>query len=570
MPKVIVKSFTMDQTKVPANPLLGGNYRNRGAAMKFNTLVIHGGIDGDTHTGSVNVPIYQTSTYKQPAPGQHTGYEYSRTGNPTRSALEELIKDLEKGDRGFAFSSGMAAISSVFMLFKAGTHIILSDDVYGGTFRVVDKVFRNLGLEFTFVNTSNLQEIKGAVQPNTRACYVETPTNPLMKLTDLQQVASFTQQQQLLLIVDSTFMTPYLQRPLELGADIVLHSATKYLSGHSDVVAGLVVTASQELSTQMHFVQNSVGAVLGPQDSWLLIKGMKTLALRMERHCENAEAVVKGLQEQPWVTRIYYPGLDQNTNAKNQLASFGGMISFDVASEATLDKLLTAIRTFTLAESLGGVESLLSVPAKMTHASIPPDTRARLGITDTLVRISVKFCDLQHELGNVFVADQFNNKANPEAHYRFTGPEIYQQLDGNIDYFVTGAGSGGTLSGVMRYLRKRNPTIKGIMADPEGSIMGGGKCGSYAIEGIGNDFIPTNLHLNYVDKTTKVNDKEAFMRVTQLAQREGLLVGSSSGAAFHAALQLANEIEQSNIVVVFPDRGERYLSQGLFAKGNEL
>lgn len=369
--------------------------------MKFRTQVIHGGIDGDNNTGAVTVPIYQTSTYRQPAPGRHTGFEYSRTGNPTRLALEELIKDLEGGRRGFAFSSGMAAISSVLMLFRAGDHFIFSDDVYGGTFRVVDMVFRHLGLESSFVDTSRLEEVERAIRPHTRALFVETPTNPLMKLTDIRATAELARAHQLLFIVDNTFMTPFLQRPLLSGADIVLHSATKYLGGHSDLVAGLVVTASEELSQHVHFVQNSVGAILGPQDSWLLIKGLKTLAVRMERHCQNAEAVVEWLQKQPWITRIHYPGLAKNTSAKDQLAGFGGMISVDVDTEGTIERLLRQAKTFTLAESLGGVESLVSVPARMTHASIPPDRRATLGITDTLVRLSVGIEDIEDILADL-------------------------------------------------------------------------------------------------------------------------------------------------------------------------
>ncbi|MBB6215219.1 cystathionine beta-lyase/cystathionine gamma-synthase [Anaerosolibacter carboniphilus] len=366
--------------------------------MKFNSLVIHGGIDGDKTTGAVTVPIYQTSTYAQEAVGKHSGYEYSRTGNPTREAVEKLIADLENGYRGFAFGSGMAAISSILMMFQAGDHIIFSDDVYGGTFRVVDKVFKNFGLEYSFVDTSEKANIIHHIEDNTKAIYVETPTNPLMKLTDIQEVARITKERDLLLIVDNTFMSPYLQRPLDLGADIVLHSATKYLGGHSDLVAGLVVVKDEELATKMHFVQNAVGAILGPFDSWLLMKGIKTLAIRMERHCENAKKVAQWLSEQTWVKKIYYPGLSTQKitdSLREQMKDFGGMISFEVNDEATLNKILSNLKTITLAESLGGIESLISVPAKMTHASIPAEIRARLGVTDTLIRLSVGIEDVE-------------------------------------------------------------------------------------------------------------------------------------------------------------------------------
>lgn len=358
--------------------------------MKFNTLVIHGGIDGDATTGSVTVPIYQTSTYAQPGVGQPKEYEYSRTANPTRTALEKLIADLEGGVRGFAFGSGMAATSSVLMLFKAGDHIIIGDDVYGGTFRVVDKVFSQLGIEYTAVDTTDPRNLDGKIKENTKAIFIETPSNPLMKLTDLKIISQIAKENGLLLIVDNTFMTPYLQRPIELGADIVLHSATKYLGGHSDVVAGLAVVSSPELGEKLHFIQNAVGAILGPQDSWLLIKGIKTLPLRMDRHCENAKAVVSWLKEQPWVTKIYYPGLHVTTDAlENQMRHYGGMISFEVQDEKTLNGIMSNLKIITLAESLGGIESLISVPAKMTHASIPVEIRNRLGISDTLIRLSV-------------------------------------------------------------------------------------------------------------------------------------------------------------------------------------
>ncbi|SHJ69312.1 bifunctional cystathionine gamma-lyase/homocysteine desulfhydrase [Tepidibacter formicigenes] len=365
--------------------------------MKFNSLVIHGGIDGDKYTGSVNVPIYQTSTYSQEEVGKHKGYEYSRTGNPTREAVEKLIADLENGYRGFAFSSGMAAISSVMMLFKSGDHIIFSDDVYGGTFRVIDKIFKNFGLEYDFVDTSDIKNIQKNIKNNTRAIYIESPTNPLMKVTDIEEVSKIAKEKDLLLVVDNTFMTPYLQKPIELGADIVLHSATKYLGGHSDLVAGLVVVNSEELGNKIHFIQNSVGSVLGPFDSWLLIRGIKTLSIRMDKHCENAYKIVNWLKNQDWVKKVYYPSFvdSMNKKAKNQMKKYGGMISFEVKNKEYLKKLLSNLEVITLAESLGGIESLISVPSKMTHASIPSKKREELGISDTLVRLSVGIEDIE-------------------------------------------------------------------------------------------------------------------------------------------------------------------------------
>lgn len=360
--------------------------------MKRKTKLIHGGIPGDPHTGAVNVPIYQVSTYKQDGIGNHKGFEYSRTGNPTRHALEELIKDLEEGTRGFAFSSGMAAITAVMMLFKKGDHILLTDDVYGGTFRVMTKVLNKFGIEATFIDTSDINNIQEAIKENTVALYIETPTNPLLKITDIEAVSRVAKENGLLTIVDNTFSTPYWQTPLTLGADIVLHSATKYLGGHSDVVSGLVVVKDEKLGEELHFVQNSTGGVLGPHDSWLLIRGMKTLGIRMEEHESNTRQIVAFLEKHPAITKVYYPGLPAHPNheiSKKQALGFGGMVSFDVGSAENADKLLDKVKYFTLAESLGAVESLISVPARMTHASIPAERRAELGITDGLVRISV-------------------------------------------------------------------------------------------------------------------------------------------------------------------------------------
>jgi cystathionine gamma-lyase / homocysteine desulfhydrase len=366
--------------------------------MKRKTQLIHGGIPSDKNTGAVVYPIYQVSTYKQDDVGVHKGFEYSRTGNPTRHALEELIKDLEGGKRGFAFGSGMAAITAVMMLFDSGDHVILTDDVYGGTYRVMSKVLNRLGIESTFVDTTDINQIEAALKPNTKALYVETPTNPLLKVTDIEAAAKWAKSKNLLFMVDNTFNTPYWQNPIELGADIVLHSATKYIGGHSDVVAGLVVVNDDKLGEDLHFVQNSTGGVLGPQDSWLLIRGIKTLGLRMEAHESNTKKIVEFLKEHPSVEKIYYPGLEdhpQHDIAKKQSGGFGGMVSFDVGSEKNADAVLKKVKYFTLAESLGAVESLISVPARMTHASIPADRRAELGITDGLIRISVGIEDAE-------------------------------------------------------------------------------------------------------------------------------------------------------------------------------
>ncbi|MEK3954578.1 bifunctional cystathionine gamma-lyase/homocysteine desulfhydrase [Psychrobacillus sp. FSL K6-1464] len=366
--------------------------------MRAKTKLIHAGIVGDEATGAVSTPIYQVSTYKQEAVGKFKGYEYSRTGNPTRHALEVLISELEGGVAGFAFASGMAATSSVMMLFSKGDHVILTDDVYGGTFRVISKVLNRFGIEATFVDTGDLSNVEAAIHENTKAIFLETPTNPLLKITDIEAISKFAKEKGLLTIVDNTFMTPYFQQPISLGADIVVHSATKYLGGHSDVVAGLVVVNSDQLATDLHFVQNSVGAVLGPQDSWLLMRGIKTLGIRMEEHNVNAQRIAEFLNNHEAVSNVFYPGLATHPGhnlMKKQSTGFGGMISFDVGSGEKADELLAKLRYFTLAESLGAVESLISVPARMTHASIPSERRAELGITDGLVRISVGIEDVE-------------------------------------------------------------------------------------------------------------------------------------------------------------------------------
>ncbi|UOR13347.1 bifunctional cystathionine gamma-lyase/homocysteine desulfhydrase [Halobacillus amylolyticus] len=366
--------------------------------MRKKTQLIHGGITGDKETGAVSVPIYQVSTYAQDGVGQHRGYEYSRTGNPTRFALEELIKELEGGHAGFAFGSGMAAITAVLMTFNQGDHVVFTDDVYGGTYRLVSNVINRFGLEATFVDTSDVANIEAAITDRTKAIYVETPTNPLLKITDLKKVSDLAKGKDLTFIVDNTFSTPYWQNPIDFGADIVLHSATKYLGGHSDVVAGLVVVNSQQLAENVHFVLNSSGGILGPQDSWLLMRGIKTLGIRMEEIEENTRAFIEFLQGLPEVTNIYYPGLESHKGHQvhqGQARGSGGMISFDVGSGEKADRVLKNTRFFTLAESLGAVESLISVPAKMTHASIPAERRSELGITDGLVRVSIGLEDIE-------------------------------------------------------------------------------------------------------------------------------------------------------------------------------
>lgn len=366
--------------------------------MRIKTRLIHGGIEGDPHTGAVSVPIYQVSTYKQEAIGQHKGFEYSRTGNPTRHALETYIAELEGGARGLAFGSGMAALSTILSMFNKGDHIIVGDDVYGGTYRVITRVFSRLGLEATYADTGDMDAVKAAIRPETKAIILETPTNPLLNVSDIAAVSKIAKEHNLLLIVDNTFMTPYWQNPLDLGADIVYHSATKYLGGHSDVVAGLVVTKEAALGEELHFLQNAIGGILGPQDSWLLLRGMKTLGVRMEEHEQNTRVLAEWLNKRSDISRVIYPGLPshpQHELAKKQGRGFGGMISFDVGSAERADEVLTRVKYFTLAESLGAVESLISVPARMTHASIPADRRAALGITDGLVRISVGIEDVE-------------------------------------------------------------------------------------------------------------------------------------------------------------------------------
>jgi len=362
------------------------NYSN------IDSKLIHGGIDGDENTGAVNIPIFQTSTYKQDGLGKDKGYEYSRTGNPTREALESLISDLEGGVAGFAFASGMAATTAVLSLFKTGDKIIISSNVYGGTFRVLDQVFNNFGITYEIVETSDLELLEKSIDENVKAIFIESPANPILTITDIKEVVLIGKKHNILTIVDNTFMTPYLQRPISLGVDIVVHSATKYLGGHSDLVAGLAVVNSDELAERLGFIQNATGGVLQPFDSFLLIRGIKTLGVRMDRHIENATFIAEHLKTNSAVKAIYYPGLPESQGYeinKKQASGPGGMLSFELGEKHNINKFFEALDFVTLAESLGGVESLICHPSSMTHACIPFEIRQKVGIVENLIRISV-------------------------------------------------------------------------------------------------------------------------------------------------------------------------------------
>ncbi|MBR6042027.1 MAG: PLP-dependent transferase [Paludibacteraceae bacterium] len=360
----------------------------------INTAVIHGGTSFDEYTGAVNVPIYLSSTFKQDGLGnRRRGYEYARSGNPTREALESQIAELDHGVAGFAFASGLAAISTVLNLFESGDRILISSNVYGGTYRLLDKVWKNYGLNYSFVNTSDSQLFETQIQPDAKAVLIESPANPLLSITDIREVAKIAHKHGLTVIVDNTFMTPYLQRPLDLGADIVVYSATKYLGGHSDSVAGLVVVSTQEQKEKIAFLQNSIGAVLPPFDSYLISRGIKTLGVRLDRHVQNAEKIAAFLQQHPAVRNIYYPGLKTDPGYEinsRQARNGGAMISFELDEEKyDYKKFFSELQLIILAESLGGVESLVCHPSSMTHASIPADIRKEIGITDGLIRLSV-------------------------------------------------------------------------------------------------------------------------------------------------------------------------------------
>ena len=360
--------------------------------MKFESLLIHGGIDGDASTGAVNVPIYQTSTFKKGKFDADNKYEYSRSGNPTREGVEKLIAELEEGYAGFAFASGMAATTATLSLFKTGDKILISNNIYGGTFRVLDKYFNNFGIHYSVFNSSNIEELKNNIDENVKAIFIETPTNPLMGITDIEEVAKIAKENNLITIVDNTFMTPYLQKPIKLGADIVIHSATKYLGGHSDLIAGLVVVNNKELADKIGFIQNSTGGVLSPFDSFLLIRGIKTLALRMDRHNSNAMVIAKFLKDRKEVEKVYYPGFEDHPGHKiqsKQAKGYGGIISFLIKEGYDYKEFLGNLELITFGESLGGVESLICHPATMTHAAIPSVMRQEIGITDNLIRLSV-------------------------------------------------------------------------------------------------------------------------------------------------------------------------------------
>lgn len=358
----------------------------------IESAFIHGGIYGDERTGAVNTPVYQTSTYMQDGLGKHRGYEYSRTGNPTREALEALIAELEGGAAGFAFASGMAATTAVLSLFQTGDRIVISSNVYGGTFRVLDKIFKHFGFDYIIADTADLAGLEEVLTPDVKAVLIESPANPLLTVTDIAAVAELTRRRGIKLIVDNTFMTPYLQRPLELGADIVLHSATKYLGGHSDLIAGLAAVNSKELAERLHFIQNATGGILQPFESFLLIRSIKTLGIRMDRHVGNAQIIASLLRKHAAVKTVYYPGLPDAQGYeinRSQAKNGGAMISFELDEGYDIHKFFEGLHLIALAESLGGVESLVCHPASMTHASIPKDIREKVGITEGLIRLSV-------------------------------------------------------------------------------------------------------------------------------------------------------------------------------------
>lgn len=368
--------------------------------MHFNTKAIHAGTEPDPSTGAIMTPIFQTSTYVQDAPGDHKGYEYARTQNPTRHALQRALAELEGGKHGICFGSGMAATDAIAKLLKPGDEVIATNDLYGGTYRIFTKIFEPYGIRFRFTPMQDMEVIAGMITPKTKLIWVETPTNPMLNIIDLRAVASLCKDKGILLAVDNTFASPYLQNPLELGADIVVHSATKYLGGHSDVVHGAVITSNNEIAEQLYFIQNSCGAVPGPQDCFLVLRGIKTLHVRMQRHCENGEYIANFLSTHPKVDKVYWPGFESHPNhevAKKQMRGFGGMISFTLKGNRFEDatKVLSGTHLFSLAESLGGVESLIGHPASMTHAAIPKADREKGGVVDSLIRLSVGIEDKQ-------------------------------------------------------------------------------------------------------------------------------------------------------------------------------
>ncbi|MBV1925450.1 MAG: cystathionine gamma-synthase [Dokdonia sp.] len=374
--------------------------------MKFNTKTIHGKQENDKAYGAVMPPIYQTSTYAQTTPGGHKGYEYSRTHNPTRNALENAFASIENGEFGLAFGSGLAAIDAVLKLLKTGDEVISTNDLYGGTYRLFTKIFQDFGIKFHFVGMDNADKIGDYVNVNTKLIWVETPTNPMMNIIDIKVAAAVAQKHKVLLAVDNTFATPYLQRPLDLGADIVMHSATKYIGGHSDLVMGALIVKDKELADRLYFIQNASGAICGPQDSFLALRGIKTLHVRMQRHCENGKAIALFLKDHPKVDKVYWPGFEDHPNhaiAKEQMDDFGGMISFTTKEDSLAGavSVVEKFKIFTLAESLGGVESLAGHPASMTHASIPKAEREKTGVKDSLIRLSVGIEDIDDLIADI-------------------------------------------------------------------------------------------------------------------------------------------------------------------------
>lgn len=366
--------------------------------MGFATDAIHVGQEPDPSTGAVVAPIYQTSTYVQEEMGKHKGYEYARSGNPTRTALERNLARLEGGTHALAFSSGMAAINALLTLLKSGDHVVCSHAVYGGVYRLFTQVLVNFGLEFSFIDTSCAENVKRAIKKNTRMLHIETPTNPTMAISDLKEMSRIARAHQIPLVVDNTFMSPYLQQPIQFGADMVVHSTTKFLNGHSDSIGGAVILTRQRDYDRLYFIQKSAGAILGPFDCWLVLRGVKTLALRMEQHNKNGQAIANYLEKHPKVKRVFYPGLvshPQHELAKKQMKGFGGMLSFELGSRGAAERMLRQVKLCSLGESLGGVETLISHPATMTHASVPPPEREKIGITDGLVRISVGIEDVE-------------------------------------------------------------------------------------------------------------------------------------------------------------------------------
>ncbi|GAB3912492.1 cystathionine gamma-synthase [Larkinella knui] len=368
--------------------------------MKFATKAIHAGIEPDPTTGAIMTPIYQTSTYVQESPGKHKGYEYARTQNPTRTVLQNNLAALENGKHGICYASGLAATDAILKLFKPGDEIIASSDLYGGTYRIMVRVFQEYGIKFTFIGLENPSALETAITPETKMVWIETPTNPLLRIVDIEAIAAITKAKNTLLVVDNTFASPYLQNPLDLGADIVLHSVTKYLGGHSDTVMGAIILNDDEIAKRLEFIQNACGAVPGPQDCFLVLRGIKTLHIRMQRHCENALQIARFLSQHPKVSQVNYPGLEnhpQHELAKKQMRNFGGMVSFELHGDSLPEaiKVMESFKVFSLGESLGGVESLCTHPASMTHASIPKEERAKNGLKDTLIRLSVGIEDVE-------------------------------------------------------------------------------------------------------------------------------------------------------------------------------